>query len=1008
MSSISSDKIKPKNKKPTIIDDYFNILNNYRLKYGNNTFLLMQVGSFFEAYQTLDNGFNLTTISNLLGITYTKKNKNIPEINISNPYMLGFPCPSLHKFLKILINNGLTVIIFEQKNELSDGSFSRELSGIYSYGTYVDDVSIIDNNYILSIYIEECQNVKKNNIFSYLIGISIIDVSTGNVQVCETYSKQNDEMSSFDDVLKIINSYNSNEILITYHNLNNINIKTLLSLLELDTDDKRCYINKVDENTLKIKYQQEILNRTYKFNNNNDLSKLNIFEQLDIEKYNYITISLVILLNYIYEHNKSLIKNLSFPIILDKQNLLYLGNNTLNQLNIINNGSVSNNYKSKYKCLFDVIDKTSTSMGKRFLKNQLINPLINDKELNFRYDLTEYLMYEKYCYKLQNLLSVIPDIEKFIRKISTENINPSDLFKFYHSLLSIQNLIINLIDNNIFNDFEELQHLININDINNLIAQFSIFDIEELQKYFFNDINGKIFINSFNPIIDNILIDINKCNCSIDKIAYEYNVILNNELNSKDQYIKIESNDKDGHYLSLTKRRGEILFKYLEKNSLLNNNIIFKTLPKGNITKIFINDIKNNSIKMELLINELKHINNNCFISFLKSFYNQHSSILSNLIYLINIIDFTNSNAIVSTENFYCRPVISNIYNNHSFINSTNLRHPIVEKIIDSQYIPNNINIHPNIDNNNNDNNNNDNNNNDDNGKLGMIIFGNNMVGKSTLIKAVATNQIMAQCGLFVAASSYTYYTYSSLFTRISDGDNMFKAQSSFGLEVSELNSILKRCNKNTLCISDEILHSSDYRSALIIVMSMIEIFSKSGCSFLTTSHLHDLVKLNRLKKLSNVGIYHLHTEIKNNQIIFHRDLRSGSGNDFYGLEISKHIINTPDFIKISSEIKDEVFNENLLNLKTSKYNSSLFMDKCQICNYVPSSFNNEIPLETHHIIFQKDCNDDGYIINDIRHKNHKSNLVCICSKCHDNIHNGKIKVNGYKDTVNGKILEIE
>jgi hypothetical protein len=74
-------------------------------------------------------------------------------------------------------------------------------------------------------------------------------------------------------------------------------------------------------------------------------------------------------------------------------------------------------------------------------------------------------------------------------------------------------------------------------------------------------------------------------------------------------------------------------------------------------------------------------------------------------------------------------------------------------------------------------------------------------------------------------------------------------------------------------------------------------------------------------------------------------------------------------------------------------------MDKCNICNHQPKE--SEIPLETHHILFQKDFI-DGININDNKYhinKNQKSNLVVLCHKCHDLIDGKKIVINGWIDT---------
>src|SRR5207253_2105954 len=97
-------------------------------------------------------------------------------------------------------------------------------------------------------------------------------------------------------------------------------------------------------------------------------------EILGLERMTYATISLAIILHYISEHSKILLKNLSWPTIYLYNEHLILGNNAIEQLNIIDSNSLES-YNDKYKSLFDVINKTSTPMGKRLLKENLLNPI---------------------------------------------------------------------------------------------------------------------------------------------------------------------------------------------------------------------------------------------------------------------------------------------------------------------------------------------------------------------------------------------------------------------------------------------------------------------------------------------------------------------------------------------------------------------------------------------------------------------------------------------------------
>ena len=70
---------------------YLHEYNKYKKQYGDKTLVLMQVGSFYELYATDTDGPKLKDIADLLNTVCTKKDKNVKEVSVSNPYLVGFP-----------------------------------------------------------------------------------------------------------------------------------------------------------------------------------------------------------------------------------------------------------------------------------------------------------------------------------------------------------------------------------------------------------------------------------------------------------------------------------------------------------------------------------------------------------------------------------------------------------------------------------------------------------------------------------------------------------------------------------------------------------------------------------------------------------------------------------------------------------------------------------------------------------------------------------------------------
>ena len=286
----------------------------------------------------------------------------------------------------------------------------------------------------------------------------------------------------------------------------------------------------------------------------------------------------------------------------------------------------------------------------------------------------------------------------------------------------------------------------------------------------------------------------------------------------------------------------------------------------------------------------------------------------------------------------------------------------------------------------------------------GITLFGLNSAGKSTLQKSVGLNIILAQIGYPVACVELNLSPYHSLFTRISGNDNLFKGLSSFTVEMLEIRNILKRTNNRSLIIADEVCRGTEYESGLIIVLTMIKLLDQKQTNFITASHLHEIVKHKVYQEIKNVRSFHIKISYDENTnvITYNRELHPGSGDNFYGLSVSKSLIDDREFIQISNEIKESIIST---KKDVSKYNKNLIKDECCICKKQVKD--GEVSLETHHIIFQKDADING-MINEYQHKNNSNNLVVICQKCHDEVDRGNINIVGKVETSIGVELIVE
>ncbi len=934
----------------TYIKKYLDMHKKYEEEYGKDKYiLLMQVGSFYELYATKTEGPNLDIISKQTNMIKSRKDKTTnAEISIDNPYFMGFPENSLEKYTQILLQYNYTILIIDQIK--IDNKIERKISQIITSGTYLDNLDI-KSNYILCVYLTT--NKKRNNKILYASGITLVDLSTNKIYISENYSTILDEYFTFNEIKRFIEMNKPKEILIYYDN----DIKQEQIEKELNGNN---IIYKIINNEYKnLEYQQETLKEVYK----KYITNLSIIETLNLELFPLIIISLISVINYINKTNKKLLANIQIPELYADQETMILGNNAILQLNLFE----TENVPYKYKCLFDIINKTLTPMGERYLIQKLLTPTINKDKLNEIYNGTDYLLNNKI--NIDKYLNNIKDIEKIGRKIQLNICKPYELYILYKSYEQIKELRENKILNKTFNI------KIKVNEINDLLEYIRTkFNIDELQKF----INYKtnIFNDNQYDDIDNLT----KCVSNVADLYNEIKKIMIEEYKLKyKKTINLKINKKDEYYFSCSTKIGKDLMEIMKgKVYTINGNCI--NMEKKMETKI----LKNMRITLKGINNtddddKLEEMIKMYYMKEINIINERFNETLNRGIEYIVMLDFLNCNQKLKTELNYSRPKIIN--KAYGYVRAEKLRHPIIEAIIDTPYIPHNIEIGEEL--------------------KGMLIYGINSSGKSSLMKKLGLSLILAQSGLYVPAHTFEFSPYKAIYTRISAQDDIFKGHSSFAVEMIELNNIIKYANEYTLIIGDEICRSMENISGNAIVASTILSLINKNASFLIATHLHELMTLEEITSLKKVKAYHIDVKYINGKLEYNRELLEGSGDNIYGITVANFILQNKEFIQCANDIKNKLLKQtDIINNKTSKYNNKLYKTKCGICG------TNEL-LETHHIHHQKDCK-DGFI-NDKEHihKNNISNLIVICSSCHDKIHANKIKLSDYVLTSNGKEINI-
>lgn len=959
-----------------LTDEYLEYCEKYTKEYGDKTCVLMQIGSFYEM-QMVKEG-NIFEVSRLLNIQVTRKNKSISEISKKNPYMAGFPKHSLSKFLPVLIEHNFTVVVIEQDEK---NKKSRNITGIYSPSIQPLEFDCNNIANFTSIYIDVCENC---------VCFSVCNVNnfTNTFDVYENGAcdKKISLDTILDDIMRVLVRYNSSEYIFNINTKNNriIDFSKEYVIDYLNLHGKLVHwkeLQDIDSSFFRLDYQNHFLKNVYKHIN---FGLLTPIEYFDMEKYSLAIINTIYALEFIKKHNERYLINIASPKMVNDYNFVTLEMNTLQQLSVI---SSSSNQIS----LFDILNKTKTAIGKRGLKTLLCQPFKNEIEITRRYKLSDELstISKNVLSKVLKHMSDISDFERLFRRLSLGVLHPYEFVNLYNTLSTVCEL------NNFLNSIKVNSKAITSECLDAKVHEElllflkqceEIFDLTEMKKYNLNESSTAInnyFRKGKQPCIDDIQLKIDNLGDNVEKLRIEL------ESKVDKMVLKTSYTDTDGYFFTCTKIRGQCLKNKLDSNeSVERGDFDFKYMSNTcKITSKSLSNVSHQLINLRDLLNKKIRL---VYIKYLELFSKELEKNIICAKTFIELFDICQSNVKCKNDYGYCRPNIlkeESEGKSESFLIAKAIRHPIIERINqDTTYVTNDVILSQE--------------------KRGIILYALNSCGKSSLLRSVGLCTIMAQCGLYVPCSQFSFKPFSCIASQVDLQDNFWKGHSSYITEMRGLRKILQISDENTLVLSDELTKGTEVHSATSIFAASVLELLKRKSKFIFTTHLQDVAKLEEINSKKELCVCHLSVNVDlNDNIIFERVLKPGPCSELYGLEVARAVGLDKELIEQSFAIRDKLLNKksSLASNKRSRYNKNKILEKCEICLYYPVK-NTDIPLDTHHIKFQCSANVNNFT--EHFHKNTKSNLVCLCKQCHVSVHKGDIIINGYKQSTNGILLD--
>ena len=974
-----------------LVKEYFELTKKYQEDYGENSILLMQVGSFFEVYgihnKTSDiiTGSRINDFSRICELNVVEKNTCVGKDNVM---MAGFKDIMVEKYVKKIQEAGYTVIVYTQDEAAKNTT--RSLAGIFSPGTYFSNDSTRLTNNLTCVWIDLINNTVLLKGKHVVVGIANIDIYTGKTSIFQFKETYINNPTTYDELERFISIYNPSEVILISNledkeiddviNFTNINCNSIHKINIGKDERKQGQFYNHAKKCEKQSYQKEILHKFYKIGDY-DVFKQNFYEN-DIA-----TQSFCFLLDFVYQHNPHLVNKISEPIFENCSDRLILANHSLSQLNIIDD----NSYNGKHSSVLKMLNECLTPMGKRKFSYDFLNPKTNAVYLQREYNITEYFLsnYEKYSQLLKTNLSTIKDISKWERQVFIKKISPKAFYNLYNNILIIKNIYKNIIGDETIKRYLTVfeKNIDNIGVYCDTITDFInkhidielSKDIDLTQNFEANFI--KYGVNNELDIKTETLKD---SELKLESIrCYLSSLIENKEKKAKPtEFVKIHETEKNHFSLISTSRRCKLLQETLPQDvglvrlSYNTNNkkefdfkisrtqFVFEKQTATNMTIVDeqITQLCKNISTIKVSLKDTITLVFNKFVEQFESYQNE----INCLINFTTIIDILYAKCTIAKKYNFCKPTIAEA--DKSFVNAKGLRHCLIEQLQTNElYVSNDITLGNKI-------------------VDGILLYGTNAVGKTSFIRALGISVVMAQSGLYVPCSEFIYKPYKYIFTRILGNDNIFKGLSTFAVEMSELRTILRLADENSLILGDELCSGTENTSAISIFVAGIQKLASFKSSFIFATHLHEIVNYEEISSLTSIVLKHMEViyDKQRDILIYDRKLKDGPGNSMYGLEVCKSLNLPDDFLTAAYNIRMKYNPESrsLLSLKSSHFNSKKIMNLCEKCE-------KNIGSEVHHLQHQNDANDNGIIKNksSLFHKNNVANLMTLCEDCHAEFH---------------------
>jgi DNA mismatch repair protein MutS len=489
--------------------------------------------------------------------------------------------------------------------------------------------------------------------------------------------------------------------------------------------------------------------------------------------------------------------------------------------------------------LAGVLDHTSTTMGGRELRRWLGRPLRDRPTLQRRLHAIGELLASGRADELATLLSGIGDLERILARVALKTARPRDLAQLRGSLAALPAVgeLIAAHDSPLLSDASTA--LAGHPALADLLTRA----VAESPPHLLRE--GGVIAEGFDPALDELR------RIATDTDSYLLEMETRERERTGLQSLKLAYNRVSGFYIELNRRDAEnVPANYVRRQTVKNAERFLTPELKQFEDKVLGARERSLARERELYDELLERL--------LLALSDLQSTARA-----LALVDVIGNLARRARDLRWSPPE----YATDSCLHIRGGRHAVVESLIDSPFVPNDLDLNEQ--------------------RRMLVITGPNMGGKSTYMRQIALITLLAHIGSFVPADQAIIGPVDRIYTRIGAADDLAGGRSTFMVEMTETANILNNATANSLVLMDEIGRGTSTFDGLSLAYAAADHMARRTRAFtLFATHYFELTAL--ADRCPGVANAHLDATEHADGLVFLHAVRSGPANKSYGLQVAR------------------------------------------------------------------------------------------------------------------------